>query len=180
MRRRLPSTIASRGVGGMNGRSSAGARTVGGKIAGRALESRAKDLRLRSSFSVCQSDMRLCPPQWIVPPRRKTLVHDGFDFDTARKRSCSRPSAVVRSQRIALTGWSSVPAKGPNCRSSATPTCSDIRQATSSLATVTIRGQSRTTWVTAIFDTPCASAIFGATENRGGAPVSSAVMPHRA
>jgi hypothetical protein len=81
------------------------------------------------------------------------------------------------SQRIALTGWSSVPAKGPSCRSSATPTCSDIRQATSSLATVTIHCQSRTTWVIAIFGTPCAirsflpsrSAIFGATENRRGA-----------
>ena len=66
-----------------------------------------------------------------------------------------------------------------SCRSSATPTCSDIRQPTSSLATVTIRGQSRTTWVTAIFGTPCAirsfrpsgSAIFGATENKRGAPV---------
>jgi hypothetical protein len=52
-------SIASRGVGGMNGRARARARTAGGKIAGSALESRANDFRFRSALSICQLDMRL-------------------------------------------------------------------------------------------------------------------------
>ena len=57
--------------GGTNGRSSARARTAGGKIAGRALERRAKDFRFRSAFSACQLDLRLRPHTCIVAPEAK-------------------------------------------------------------------------------------------------------------
>jgi hypothetical protein len=79
-------SIASRGVGGVNGRLRARASTAGGKIAGIDLESRANDLRFRSAFSVCQSDMRLRPPTRIMAPRGKTLVHDPFDLILFVKR----------------------------------------------------------------------------------------------
>jgi hypothetical protein len=47
------------------------------KIVGKDLERRASDLRLRSAFSVCQSDMRLCPRRIV---RRVVKVHDSFDL----------------------------------------------------------------------------------------------------
>src|SRR5205823_632629 len=70
-------SIASRGVGGMNGRFTARVSATGGKIAGRALQRRANDLRFRSAVSVCQLDMRLYLKS-IVGLRRKTFVDDSM------------------------------------------------------------------------------------------------------
>jgi len=67
--------MASLGVGGMKGRPSARARTTGGKIAGKLLAKRAKDLLFRSAFSACQLDMRLPLTDDILTLRRKTFVH---------------------------------------------------------------------------------------------------------
>jgi hypothetical protein len=57
-------SIASRGVGGTNGRSSARDRTLDGKMVGSALLRRASDCRFLSAFSSRQPDIGPPPARW--------------------------------------------------------------------------------------------------------------------
>ena len=61
-------SIASRGVGGMNGRPSARARTAGGKMVGKRLERRARACRFLSDFSRSHLDISGPADDGSVPP----------------------------------------------------------------------------------------------------------------
>jgi hypothetical protein len=67
--------MASRGVGGMNGRVIARARTAGGKMKGKFLERRANDLRFRCSFSSCHRDMFVLVPEQVCREVSKIFLH---------------------------------------------------------------------------------------------------------
>src|SRR5262249_12494039 len=62
-------SIASRGVGGMNGRLSARGSTTGGKIAGKLLESRSTARLFLSVFSSCHFDMSSPTDEAIIPSK---------------------------------------------------------------------------------------------------------------
>ena len=62
-------SIASRGVGGMNGRLSARTSTTGGKIVGRLLESRSTARLFLSAFSSCHFDISGPTDEAIMPSK---------------------------------------------------------------------------------------------------------------
>jgi len=67
-------SIASRGVGGMNGRLRARASTAGGKIAGNFLERRASACLFLSAFSSSHLDISGLTDEAIIPSTRKAFV----------------------------------------------------------------------------------------------------------
>ena len=104
-------SIASRGVGGINGRLRARASTAGGKIAGKLLERRASAFLFRCAFSSCQLDIVDCPNRVMVAWSRKafvtvTLVWESFDdgaFLVRQQRVVTRKYAVFVSPARRIT-----------------------------------------------------------------------------
>src|SRR4029077_8648110 len=79
--------MASRGVGGMNGRVSARLSTPAGKIAGNAFLRRASARRLISAFCSCHVDMRSGPRAASIAPKRKRLFTSGLSGDARQSEA---------------------------------------------------------------------------------------------
>ena len=99
-------SIASRGVGGTNGRPSARDKTADGKMRGKALVRRASERRFRSSFSSCHLD--IIGPREIdgmMPSCRKAFVTKGpaLHGQPKRRKSCPHSRATIVAHQLACT-----------------------------------------------------------------------------